>query len=112
MLAAPDAHVSELAPFARHNLWVTAYDPALRYPAGDYPAWGDHGLGDPRREDHDIVQTDIVLWHCFAATHVPRIEDWPCMPVEHVGFTLHPSGFFDANPALDLPEPQHGDACH
>jgi len=21
-------------------------------------------------------------------THIPRLEDWPVMPVEHVGFTL------------------------
>jgi primary-amine oxidase len=28
------------------------------------------------------------------------------MPVERVGFTLKPSGFFDRNPALDVP-PSH-----
>ena len=25
------------------------------------------------------------------------------MPVTHIGFKLKPSGFFDGNPALDMP---------
>jgi primary-amine oxidase len=29
------------------------------------------------------------------------------MPVEHTGFLLTPAGFFDANPALDVPPPSH-----
>ncbi len=32
-----------------------------------------------------------------------RPEDFPVMPVEVVGFTLKPFGFFDGNPAVDLP---------
>jgi primary-amine oxidase len=32
------------------------------------------------------------------------------MPVEYAGFTLKPVGFFDRNPALDVP-PVHG-GCH
>jgi primary-amine oxidase len=35
-----------------------------------------------------------------------RPEDWPVMPVEYTGFLLSPFGFFDANPALDVP-PAH-----
>jgi primary-amine oxidase len=45
----------------------------------------------------------VVLWHTFVAHHVPRSEDWPVMPVTHVGFHLKPFGFFDGNPALDVP---------
>jgi hypothetical protein len=37
--------------------------------------------------------------------HVPRLEDWPVMPVTRCGFTLKPTGFFDRNPALDVPPP-------
>ena len=44
-----------------------------------------------------------MLWHTFGVTHVPRPEDWPVMPVEYTGFTLIPFGFFDRNPALDVP---------
>ena len=36
-------------------------------------------------------------------THIVRPEDFPVMPVEHVGFTLKPFGFFKGNPAVDLP---------
>jgi hypothetical protein len=36
-----------------------------------------------------------------------RHEDWPVMPVEYCGFTLQPVGFFDRNPALDLPPMAH-----
>jgi primary-amine oxidase len=31
------------------------------------------------------------------------------MPVTRVGFQLRPDGFFDGNPALDLPPAEH---CH
>jgi primary-amine oxidase len=27
------------------------------------------------------------------------------MPVDYTGFTLKPTGFFDQNPALDVPAP-------
>ena len=27
------------------------------------------------------------------------------MPVKRIGFTLEPDGFFDRNPALDVPPP-------
>lgn len=33
------------------------------------------------------------------------------MPVDHTGFTLKPVGFFDRNPALDVP-PAPGAHCH
>ena len=46
---------------------------------------------------------DVVLWHVFGLTHVPRPEDWPMMPVEHTGFVLAPFGFHDANPADNVP---------
>jgi len=55
--------------------------------------------------ERDIDGADIVLWHVFGTTHFPRVEDWPVMPVEYTGFTLVPFGFFDRNPALDLPAP-------
>jgi primary-amine oxidase len=50
-----------------------------------------------------VEDTDVVVWHTVAATHIVRPEDWPVMPVERVGFALRPAGFFTRNPALDLP---------
>ncbi|MDT7667563.1 MAG: primary-amine oxidase, partial [Pseudonocardiales bacterium] len=57
--------------------------------------------------------TDVVVWYTFGAHHIVRPEDWPVMPVSTIGFMLKPSGFFDGNPALDLPpsEPAGGH-CH
>ena len=47
--------------------------------------------------------TDVVLWFTCGSNHVARPEDWPVMPVEYAGFHLRPVGFFDRNPALDVP---------
>ena len=54
-------------------------------------------------QDRNLADADCVLWHSFGVTHIPRMEDWPVMPAEHVGFFLKPFGFFDANPSLDIP---------
>jgi primary-amine oxidase len=48
-----------------------------------------------------------VVWYTFGSNHVVRPEDWPVMPVETVGFHLKPVGFFDGNPALDVPPPEN-----
>jgi primary-amine oxidase len=84
---------------------VTRYDPAERYPAGDFVNQHPGGAGLPAfiAGDRDIDGTDIVLWHTFGPTHVPRPEDWPVMPAARCGFTLKPTGFFGRNPALDVP---------
>lgn len=105
-LAAKDgSFVSQRAQFARNNLWVTAYDPAERFPAGEYPnqTTGGDGLPAWTLQDRDIVDQDIVVWYTFGMHHVVRLEDWPVMPRQHVGFILQPHGFFDQNPTLDLP---------
>jgi primary-amine oxidase len=105
LLADPDSSIGRRAGFATHNLWVTPYDPDERWAAGDYPNQNRGGDGLPRwtAADRSLVDADLVLWHTFGVTHVVRPEDWPVMPVERTGFSLVPVGFFDANPALDLP---------
>jgi primary-amine oxidase len=47
--------------------------------------------------------TDVVLWYVFGIHHLMRPEDWPIMPPDAVSFWLKPFGFFDRNPALDVP---------
>jgi primary-amine oxidase len=107
LLADPAAPLSARAAFATNHLWVTRYDPAHRYPAGDFVNQNPGGAGIPAfiAGDKDIDGTDIVVWHTFGPTHWPRPEDWPVMPVAHCGFTLKPTGFFDRNPTLDVPPP-------
>ena len=111
LIADPQAHVSGVAGFGKHHLWVTAYHPAERYAAGDYPAFGDVGLEQWGDQDRPLEAADVVLWHTVGTTHIARPEDWPVMPVERVGFTLKPAGFFDRNPALDLPPPRPAHNC-
>ena len=35
-------------------------------------------------QDRRIKNEDVVIWHSFGVTHVPRVEDWPVMPRESV----------------------------
>jgi primary-amine oxidase len=113
MLAHPDSSVGRRAAFAQHNLWVTPYAPDERRAAGEYPNQhpGDDGLPRWTAQDRSVADTDLVVWYSFGVTHFVRPEDWPVMPVEYTGFTLMPFGFFDRNPALDVP-PGGGEHCH
>lgn len=114
--ASRDAWWRRRAGFVDHHVWVTPFDAAERYAAGDYPNQSHGGDGLPRwtERDRDIDNTDVVLWYTFGHTHLPRPEDYPVMPAAYIGFTLKPSGFFDANPSNDLPPPAKKTAgcCH
>jgi len=105
LLAAPDSSVGRRAAFARAHLWVTRYAPGELHAAGEYPnqSPGGAGLEEWIAQDRRLVDTNVVLWHTFGASHAVRLEDWPVMPVERAGFALRPAGFFDRNPALDVP---------
>ncbi|HXZ61219.1 MAG TPA: primary-amine oxidase [Acidimicrobiales bacterium] len=114
LLAGPGSSIGRRAGFAAHNLWVTPFAEGERRAAGDYPNQheGSPGLPEWTEQDRSVVDTDIVVWHSFGITHVPRPEDWPVMPVEYCGFSLVPYGFFDRNPALDVPPTSPDGSCH
>jgi primary-amine oxidase len=88
-----------------HTLWVTPYAPEERWPCGEFPNLSRVDLGLPAwtARDRSIEDTDVVLWHVFGLHHITRPEDWPVMPVDRTSFWLKPWGFFDRNPALDVP---------
>ncbi|WP_256829884.1 primary-amine oxidase [Ornithinimicrobium faecis] len=122
-VAEPTSSIGKRAGFMYADTWVTATDSDERYPAGDYPFQSGEGEGLPAwtAQGRSLDSTDVTLWHVFGITHVPRLEDWPIMPVERAGFQLTPFGFFDRNPSLDVPPAQtshcassgageHGDA--
>lgn len=108
-LAQEGSQTQRRAGFAYRHLWVTAFDPAERYAAGDYPNQrpDDDGLPRYAAADRPLDDADVVVWYSFGSHHVVRPEDWPVMPVTSIGFHLKPVGFFAGNPALDLPRPVH-----
>ncbi len=112
-LPAAGAAVSERAGFAAHAVWVTRHADDERYAAGEYPNQSRGGDGLPTwiAQDRNLLDEDVVLWHTFGAHHVPRLEDWPVMPVQHTGFRLEPFGFFDQSPALDVSAGREHDGC-
>ena len=100
--------VYQRAPVIDHTVWVTAYDDAERWPAGDYPTQSSEDTGITRwiADDAPLVGTDVVLWYVFGIHHITRIEDWPIMPVDIISFWLKPFGFFDQNPS-STPRARH-----
>ena len=98
--------------FARHNLWVTAYDEDEHYAgAGPFTNLHPGGAGLPSyvEQDRPIEDTGIVVWHTFGH---------PCAPSGGLAGDasrirrVHLTGerVFDGNPALDLPP--SSSACH
>ena len=103
-MALRDSVIGRRAGFMYHHLWVTPRQDNERYPAGDYPFQHAGGAGLPTwtAADRALDNTDVVLWYVFGTNHSPRVEDWPVMPVERVGFHLKPNGFFRRSPAIDV----------
>jgi primary-amine oxidase len=108
----PDAAVMRRAGFTSNHVWVTPYDPKERYAAGEYPNQHPAGDGLPKwtQANRKVDDTEIALWYVFAHNHIPRPEDWPVMPVAMLGFAFRPDGFFERNPAMDVPPPPA--RCH
>ena len=109
----PSAFVSKRAGYMSKHLWVTPYDTEELYATGKYPNQSktDAGLPAYTKDNRSIEDTDVVVWYTLTHNHIPRPEDWPVMPVGYIGFLLKPSGFFDHNPALDVP-PTEAKCCH
>lgn len=113
LFAQSPSHVAARAGFAKRNVWVTPYEPSEMRAAGDFPNQNRNVIGLPvwAEADRPTADTDVVLWYNLGVTHVPRVEDWPVMPVERAGFMLVPVNFFDRNPTLDVP-PSEPVGCH
>jgi primary-amine oxidase len=106
----PSSPAFRRAEVVGHTLWVTPYRADERWPCGDFPNLSEHDSGLPRwtAQNRSIENADVVLWYVFGIHHITRPEDWPVMPVDSTSFWLKPAGFFDRNPALDVPpSPPH-----
>ncbi len=104
-MGSPNAWWRKRAGFVNYHVWVTPYRENEQYGAGDYPnqSSGGDGLIRWTEQDRAIDNTDVVLWYTFGHTHIPRPEDYPVMPTAYIGFLLKPHGFFQLNPANDVP---------
>ena len=104
---APDSSAAKRAGFINSHLWVTPYDPQQMNAAGRYVfcGTGQDGLTSWVKANRSIENVDVVLWYTMGVTHVSRPEEWPVMAAHRAGFELVPTGFFDRNPALDVPKP-------
>jgi primary-amine oxidase len=116
--AHPESSIARRAGFMTRHLWVTRYDPAELFAAGDYPNQHPGGAGLPAyvAADRSLERANVVLWYSVASHHISRPEEWPVMPVSYAGFQLKPAGFFVGSPALDVPATAHngpnGGHCH
>ena len=97
--------IGQRAYVAKYNLWATPFEKDEIYGAGTHTVMHSDqaGLDEITSKNRDISNCDLVTWHTFGVTHIPRPEDWPVMPVEYCGFHLIPVGFFDQNPTINLP---------
>lgn len=103
-----NSYMMKRCPWLEHNLFATQYNEDQQFPSGDY---GNQSTGDNQptlkhwtSENKSLIDQNIVLWHSFGVTHIPRLEEFPIMNVHHIrGFKLQPSGFLDENPCLDIP---------
>lgn len=105
MLADKESFHHKRAEFADHNIYVTSYRDGELYAGGKYTNQSRGGTGVRSFADRqdNVQDDDIVVWVQFGINHVPRIEDFPVMPVEIIKVGLKPVNFFTKNPALDVP---------
>ena len=101
----PSSPVGRRAGFMYKHFWATQYAPEELYPAGWYPnqSTGGDGLPAWTEADRNLQNDDVVAWYTLNFHHLPRPEDWPVQPIVYAGFHWMPEGFFDENPALDVP---------
>ncbi|MEM1299669.1 MAG: primary-amine oxidase [Pseudomonadota bacterium] len=110
----PEGPSGKRAGYTYQDLWVTAFDAAERFPAGEFVNQGDGSDGFPHfiADDKPIVDADIVAWHVFGLHHMPRPEDYPVQPCISCGFKLMPVGFLDDSGCRDLPWEKNAASCN
>lgn len=105
MLADADSFNYKRAEFADKNIYAVKYRDGELYAGGMYTnqSRGGTGVRSWAARKDNIVDEDLVVFVQFGMNHIPRIEDFPVMPVEIIKVAFKPVNFFDKNPALDVP---------
>ncbi|KAF2147029.1 uncharacterized protein K452DRAFT_450 [Aplosporella prunicola CBS 121167] len=105
MLADEDSFHRRRAEFADHDIYLTTHRDSEFYAGGRYTnqSRGGTGVRSWAARNEPALDKDIVVYVQFGINHIPRIEDFPVMPVETLRVALKPVNFFDKNPALDVP---------
>ncbi|KAJ3821709.1 copper amine oxidase, partial [Lentinula raphanica] len=116
IMARPDGWALRRAGFTKYPIWVVKDVEGPKggrmWPAGKY-------VPQTRTQPEDSVASwiagelpvkdeDLLVFLTVGTTHIPRPEDWPVMPVEHVNITIKPQSFFDKNPSMDVPGTKDG----
>lgn len=105
ILADEQSYNVKRAKYATQQIWVTKYRDNQLFAAGEFTnqSQKDTGIAEWANYKDKVRNEDIVVWATMSFTHIPRVEDFPVMPVETYNIHLSPNNFFDRNPALDLP---------
>ncbi|KAF5385361.1 hypothetical protein D9615_001013 [Tricholomella constricta] len=111
MMARPESWAAKRAAFVTNALWVCREVEGEKggrmWPAGKYVPQTrgepEDSVGKWVQGKQNVENEDILLYLTVGTTHIPRPEDWPVMPVEHLSVTFKPNSFFKANPSIDVP---------
>jgi primary-amine oxidase len=113
ILADTDSFHNKRAEFADRSIYVTRYADSELYAGGLYTnqSRGGTGVRSWAERRDSLSGRDPVLWVQFGINHIPRVEDFPVMPVETLRVMLRPVNFFDRNPAIDVPSSKQEVNC-
>ncbi|KVH89378.1 Copper amine oxidase, partial [Cynara cardunculus var. scolymus] len=97
-LAGSEAKLLRMIAFLMHNLWVTPYASGEDFLEGSSlikiqglaKAW-PYGSSKIGLLNKPISSSGEYV---FGITYVPRLEDWPVMPVERIRFMLQKEEYF------------------
>ncbi|KAF1816027.1 hypothetical protein P152DRAFT_408554 [Eremomyces bilateralis CBS 781.70] len=104
-LSDPSSFNHKRAEFSDHNIYVVKYVDHELYPGGQYTnqSRGGTGVRSWANRKENVLDEDLVVYVQMGINHVPRIEDFPVMPVETLQCHFKPVNFFTKNPAMDVP---------
>jgi len=111
LLTTHDGWVGRRATFTKKAMWVCRDEEGPKggrmWPAGKYVPQTkeapEDSIGNWVKGGKSIENEDILVYLTIGTTHIPRPEDWPVMPVEHLNITFKPVSFFAVNPSMDVP---------